>query len=154
MHSHADEFRQEGVVLHFQHGEPLHHRDIAGLGVEEIQTAQAGTDVSVQGDAHIARRVEEGLPVVAHHRFRPQALSLELAVQLPQQGMVASKEKGVIPCQKGLDLFWGDPGTAFGAQAVDLALLLQPEKTGVGAVVSKAELRRSTPSRFSRSALS
>ncbi len=54
--------------------------------------------------------------------------------------MVASKEKGVIPCQKGLDLFWGDPGTAFGAQAVDLALLLQTEKTGVGAVVSKAEL--------------
>ena len=41
MHSHADEFRQEGVVLHFQHGEPLHHRDIAGLGVEKIQTAQA-----------------------------------------------------------------------------------------------------------------
>ena len=96
--------------------------------------------MGVEGEPHVARAVDVGLPEVGHQHPGPELLKGHLAPQLPDQRGGVGQHPVHPPVAQRPALLPGEPGGQLEAQAVMLHLLLQMDERQVVVVPADAEL--------------
>lgn len=97
LHDGADHVRQEFVVFDLEDDAALRRAAAQRERriVEERVCRQAGAEIAVEGDAHIAGCVDKRHAAVAHNGARAQKLGLHLEGQLSQQRARSFREHPV-----------------------------------------------------------
>ena len=87
LYRHADQLRQKGIVFYLKDREGIKRIHIDQIRIQKILAAGAGAYPSVQRNAYISGRIEEGLSIITDDRAGTQACSLQLAVEFQQKGI-------------------------------------------------------------------